>query len=428
MTDKPSCFDFGEVTLSVETAREALRGLLHSPLGCERVRLAQAYGRVLAETVVAEFNVPGYDNSAMDGIALAWSATGRTRPDSWQDAAIPRTWRHVGEALAGHPFTGRVRPGECVAITTGAPLPEGTDTVIMQEQIRLTGDQVRVQAIDRVRSGQNVRCAGEDIALGEVVVAVGTRLDAAALGMLASQGIAEVAVKRRPRVAIFSTGDEVTAPGAVRGAAGLYDANRFSLMGLLQQHGAEIIDLGIIADDREALIGTLGEAAAEADLVVSSGGVSVGRADHTRAALEALGRLAFWRLALRPGRPLACGLLTEREVPFLGLPGNPVACMVTGLLFMIPLLREMQGMAPTTEVWRGIAEGPFDSRVGRTEFCRGIYRVDCRGTLRVARTGGQGSGILSSMLAANCLVEIGEQSHGAASGDMVNIHPLFLFA
>ncbi|GEN22313.1 hypothetical protein HCU01_02620 [Halomonas cupida] len=433
MTGSLSCFDVGEEALSVETARQALRGLIQSPLtgeklGCEKVSLAKAHGRVLAEAAVAEFDVPGYSNSAMDGIALSWPQSDVPEAGLPRKETMARTWRHVGEALAGRPFVGRVGAGECVTITTGAPLPEGTDTVIMQEQVTLSDGRALVKDADRVCVGQNIRRAGEDIAAGEVVVVAGRRLDAAALGMLASLGVAEVSVRRQPRVAIFSTGDEVMAPGGERTEACIYDANRFSLMGLLQEQGAEVIDLGIIDDDRQALIRTLREAAADADLVVSSGGVSTGRADHTRAALEALGRLAFWRLALRPGRPLACGLLTEREVPFLGLPGNPVACMVTALLFMVPLLREMQGMKAMTEVWQGIAESHFDSRAGRTEFSRGIYRVDPQGTLRVVKTGAQGSGILSSMMAANCLVEISEQSQGVVPGDMVTIHPLFIFA
>ncbi|ALM52359.1 gephyrin-like molybdotransferase Glp [Halomonas huangheensis] len=423
-----SCFEPGDHMLSVEQARQAVLGLIKAPLASERVALAEAHGRVLSEPVFASFDVPGHTNAAMDGIALAWPQVAEA--DQHGDAEVAsrgRQWLRVGEALAGRPFAGVIGAGECVVITTGAPLPTGTDTVIMQEQVEAQGDLFSICDPQLVRTGQNVRQAGEDIACGATALAAGTRLDAAALGMLASLGFAEVAVRRRARVAVFSTGDEVTAPGERRGAAAIYDANRFSLMGLLREQGAEVMDLGIIVDDRQALIVGLRRAASMADLVVSSGGVSTGQADHTRAALEQLGRLAVWRIALRPGRPMACGLLTEREVPFLGLPGNPVACMVTALCFMIPMLRVMQGRESITESWQGIAESHFESRAGRTDFCRGVYRVDQQGNLRVVNTGEQGSGILSSMVAANCLVELSEQSSGAGPGDMVAIHPLSKF-
>ncbi|MGQ7248964.1 molybdopterin molybdotransferase MoeA [Halomonas sp. V046] len=413
-----SCFELGERMLSVAEAHEALLTLVPRPLASERVALVEAHGRVLAQDVTAGFDVPRHTNSAMDGIALRWP----------QDAARQGgAWRRVGEALAGHPYTGRLGVGECIAITTGAALPEGADTVIMIEQTSSVGDAVSVHAVERVKPGQHVRQAGEDLARGQVALAAGHRLEAAALGLLASLGIATVAVRRRPRVAVFSTGDEVTAPGDAVGHAGIYDANRFSLIGLLREQGAEVVDLGIVVDDPAALEECLGEAARVADLVVSSGGVSVGQADHTKAAVERLGRLTLWRIALRPGRPLACGVLGERRVPFLGLPGNPVACLVTALRFMVPMVAALEGRAPLVPGLSAVADGTFRSRLGRTDFNRGHYHSDAQGTLRVVNTGAQGSGILSSMVSANCLVEIADDREAAAPGDIVTIHPLFRF-
>lgn len=411
-----SCFDLGERMLSLAEAREALAGLVAGPLSAERLALQALHGRVLAEDVVSPIDVPQNTNAAMDGIALAWPGAG----------AAPGRWMRVGEVLAGGRHLGRVGPGECVSITTGAALPSGTDTVIMGEQLAWEEDGVRVERPERVRPGQHVRQAGEDIPRGRQALAAGTRLSAAELGLLASLGLAEVAVVRRPRVAVFSTGDEVTAPGEALPSAGIYDANRFSLAGLLTEQGAEVEDLGILPDDRATMIHALDTVARRVDLVVTSGGVSVGQADHTRQALEAVGRLAFWRIAIRPGRPLACGQLGPRGVPFLGLPGNPVATMVTFLQFAVPLLRRLQGRADVApRRLSALAEAPLRSRVGRTDFLRGVMRSDAEGRLWVRDTGAQGSGILSSMAAADCLIELDETRASAEAGEVVTIHPLF---
>ncbi|TDR57190.1 molybdopterin molybdotransferase [Halomonas ventosae] len=411
-----SCFDLGERMLPVAEARARLAGLVEAPLPAERVALAELHGRVLAEDVVSPIDVPQNTNAAMDGIALAWP-TG----DEW-----PGEWRVVGEVLAGSRLEEAPGEGECVRITTGAPLPPGADTVIMLEQLEVEGETVTVLQSERVRRGQHVRRAGEDIPRGQTALAAGTRLGAAELGLLASLGLVEASVHRRPRVAIFSTGDEVTAPGEALPPAGIFDANRYTLAGLLAEQGAEVIDLGILPDDREAMVTALGDAAGRADMVITSGGVSVGHADFTRAALEAVGRLAFWRIAIRPGRPLACGLLGERGVPFLGLPGNPVAVMVTFLQFVAPLLSKLQGK-PVHEPERlvAIADEALESRLGRTDYLRGRFRADAEGRLHVCSTGAQGSGILSSMVAANCLIELTDDREGVASGDTVSIQPLY---
>ncbi|PXX97613.1 molybdopterin molybdotransferase MoeA [Halomonas sp. LBP4] len=411
-----SCFDLGERMLSVEEAGAALAELVAGPLPAEKVALAELHGRVLAETVVSPLDVPQSTNAAMDGIALAWPEAG-----PW-----PEGWRRVGQLFAGQRHATPLGPGECLGITTGAPLPPGADTVIMQEQLEVLGDdRVVVAHPERVRRGQNVRRAGEDIARGAPALAAGTRLSAAELGLLASLGLAEARVIRRPRVAIFSTGDEVTAPGASLPPAGIYDANRFTLRGLVAEQGGEVLDLGILPDDRAALVAALGAAARRADLVITSGGVSVGEADFTRAALAELGELGFWRIAIRPGRPLACGRLGEGGVPFLGLPGNPVAVMVTFLRFVAPLLARLQGRVerhPATLT--ALAEHELKSRIGRVDYLRGVYRGDDRGRLTVASTGAQGSGILSSMVKANCLIELAADREVAAPGEAVTIHPL----
>ncbi|XKE47187.1 molybdopterin molybdenumtransferase MoeA [Halomonas organivorans] len=410
-----SCFDLGERMLTPAEATEALAGLVPAPLPAERLPLAALHGRVLAEDIVSSIDVPQNTNAAMDGIALAWPGEGEA----------PARWRRVGEVLAGRRHATPLRDGECVAITTGAPLPAGADTVVMREQLAWHGDEVIVEHPDRVRRGQHVRRAGEDIACGQRSLAAGTRLAAAELGLLASLGQAEAAVMRRPRVSVFSTGDEVTAPGEPLPEAGIFDANRFTLAGLLAEHGADCQDLGILPDDRGAMIRALEHAARRADLVLTSGGVSVGQADYTRQALEAVGRMAFWRIAIRPGRPLACGHLGEREVPFLGLPGNPVAAMVTFLQFVAPLLRRLEGrpdVAPRRLT--ALAETPLRSRTGRTDFLRGVSRSDVQGRLWVRDTGAQGSGILSSMVAADCLIELDETRASVEPGEPVTIQPL----
>ncbi|RTR00160.1 bifunctional molybdopterin-guanine dinucleotide biosynthesis adaptor protein MobB/molybdopterin molybdotransferase MoeA [Halomonas nitroreducens] len=411
-----SCFDLGERMLSPAQASAALAELVPTSLAVERVSLDALHGRVLAEDVISPIDVPQNTNAAMDGIALAWPVAD----------PLPATWRRVGEVLAGRSHGAALAPGDCVAITTGAPLPAGADTVIMREQLETQGEAVRVEHPERVKRGQHVRQAGEDIARGQRALAAGTRVGAAELGLLASLGLAEVAVHRRPRVAVFSTGDEVTPPGAPLPPAGIFDANRFTLAGLLREQGAEPIDLGILADDRAAMIAALRDAAERADLVITSGGVSVGQADFTRQALEEVGRLAFWRIAIRPGRPLACGQLGERAVPFLGLPGNPVAVMVTFLQFVVPLLGRLQGRAETApRRLTALAETPLRSRTGRTDFLRGVTRSDEAGRLWVRDTGAQGSGILSSMVAADCLIELDKARDGVEAGEAVTIQPLF---
>ncbi|MCD6008935.1 molybdopterin molybdotransferase MoeA [Halomonas sp. IOP_31] len=407
-----SCFALGEQMLSVDEALAALDERGVNRLSAERLPLAAAARRVLAEECISPIDVPPNTNAAMDGIALAWPA--------------PTQLSLVGEVLAGHRFEHSLKPGEAVTITTGAPLPGGADTVIMKEQLDVDARSrlATIHQPQRVSRGQNVRHAGEDIARGSCAVAAGTRLRPQHLGLLASLGVDSIEVVRRPRVAIFSTGDEVTSPGEALGAAGVYDANRYSLRGLLEALGCEVDDLGILADRPEAIRDALTGAATRADMVITSGGVSSGQADWIKPALSSIGRLGFWRIAMRPGRPLAFGVLGENEVPFFGLPGNPVAVMVTFLQFVQPLLRRLQGeyaWQPTR--WSAIADEAMRSRSGRVDFHRGIYRIDATGQLHVRTTGHQGSGILSSMAAANCLIEIEASRGDIGEGETVLLQP-----
>ncbi|MDO6815257.1 molybdopterin molybdotransferase MoeA [Cobetia amphilecti] len=448
-----SCFDprFGERMLSVDEALsvlgESLAGVMRTPRS-ERVALAQAPGRVLAETVISPLDVPAQTNAAMDGIALAQASL----PDA--ESGEPLSDRGelsdhcqlivIGSSLAGHPWTGRaLAAGEAMRITTGAALPAGADTVVMQEQLEYrsaqgegraegeAGERVVIEGVTSIRRGQNVRQAGEDIARGSQVMAPGQWLTPAAVGVLASLGLAEIAVYRPLTVAIFSTGDEVTAPGETLPAGGIYDANRFSLVALLRDQGIEVLDLGILSDDEASVSAALRDAATRADMVITSGGVSVGEADHVRSALAACGELALWRIAMRPGRPLAFGMLraipaddasSSGQVPFFGLPGNPVATMVTFLQFVLPALRLLSGQqrlakaeasasATTLAQWQAprlqlIAGETLRSRAERVDYHRGQIVLDDQGRQVVMTTGRQGSGILTSMLLAECLIEI----------------------
>ncbi|KGA00983.1 hypothetical protein KP05_15950 [Cobetia amphilecti] len=440
-----SCFDprFGERMLSVDEALsvlgESLASVMRTPRS-ERVALAQAPGRVLAETVISPLDVPAQTNAAMDGIALARASL----PDaeSGEPLSDHCELSVIGSSLAGHPWTGRaLAAGEAMRITTGAALPAGADTVVMQEQLEYrsaqglvdgdAGERVVIEGVTSIRRGQNVRQAGEDIARGSQAMAPGQWLTPAAVGVLASLGLAEVAVYRPLTVAVFSTGDEVTAPGEMLPAGGIYDANRFSLVALLRDQGIEVLDLGILGDDEASVSAALRDAATRADMVITSGGVSVGEADHVRSALAACGELALWRIAMRPGRPLAFGMLratsadaesSSGQVPFFGLPGNPVATMVTFLQFVLPALRLLSGQqrlakaeegasATALAQWQAprlqlIAGETLRSRAERVDYHRGQIVLDDRGCQVVMTTGRQGSGILTSMLLAECLIEI----------------------
>lgn len=400
--------------LTVDQARERLAREVGAVKGMEKVALRSALGRVLAEDVHSPIDVPAHTNSAMDGYALASASI---------SASEKQTLEVIGSAFAGVPYSAEVKPGQCVRIMTGAPLPPGTDTVIMQEQVQRDGDSIRISSA--CRRGDHVRAAGEDLAKGSVALAAGRALLPADIGLLASIGFAEVSVIRKLRVAFFSTGDELRAIGEPLAQGQIYDSNRYTLYSMLSRLGVEIIDMGVVRDDRSAVERAFVEAAAIADVIITSGGVSVGEADYVKEILARLGEIGFWQIEMKPGRPLAFGRV--RTAAFFGLPGNPVSVMVTFYQFVQPALRRMMGErnpqpAPTFFV-RSSAR--LHKRPGRTEFQRGILERNANGELTVRDTGEQGSGILRSMSMANCFVILPSASAAIEPGTMVEVQPFF---
>ncbi|KJG34266.1 bifunctional molybdopterin-guanine dinucleotide biosynthesis adaptor protein MobB/molybdopterin molybdotransferase MoeA [Photobacterium angustum] len=408
-----SCSDINPAgMLSVTQGREKILEQIKPLHNSESVNLHQALGQIVAHDILSPVNVPQHTNSAMDGYAISGDDIER------------ESYHVVGQVLAGHSYDKPLEHGEAVRIMTGAPVPQGADTVIMREQAAQKGDAVTFdKTMGNIKAGQNVRQAGEDLALGQIAVASGTTITAPELGMVASLGIDKITINKPIRVAIFSTGDEVQQPGETQKQNCIYDSNRYTLYALLTNLGCEVIDLGIIDDNEASLEKTLTQASTKADLILSSGGVSVGDADYIKTVLNKLGKINFWRINMRPGRPLAFG--TIGNVPFFGLPGNPVAVMVAFLQFVEPAIRKQQGIInwqPKTH--QAIAIEKLRSRSGRTEYTRGISSFDANGRLVVKSTGSQGSGILRSMSEANCLIEIAPEQVNAEIGDKVTIIPL----
>jgi molybdopterin molybdotransferase len=389
-------------------ARARILSQIGAPTPVETSPVARALGRVLARDLVAPFDVPPADNSAVDGYAVRGGAPPGNAP-----------LRVVRDLPAGQVFAGEIGPGEALHIMTGAPMPRGADTVVPQELACREGHAVRLGPVPR---GANVRARGEDVRAGEPVLRRGAVLRPSHLGLAASLGLDAVPVHARPRVAVLSTGDEVAAPGRPRAPGQIYDANRYSLAGLVEAEGGQALDLGIVPDVRDALARRLSEAAAQADVVITSGGVSVGAYDLVKAVLGDLGRIDFWQVAVQPGRPLAFGTLVGRH--FFGLPGNPVASMLTFLLFVRPALRRLSGRADLDPLrFHAVAAEPIRKKTGRLEVKRGVLRPVAAGW-EVRTTGPQGSGILSSMAAADCLIFLPEDAGDVAPGDRVTVEPL----
>lgn len=411
--EKPTsgcCDTLSPAFLSVEQGRQAILDSIPVLSDIELVALSKIYNRVLGKDLSSPVNVPSYKNSAMDGFAIRSDDLNREH------------YQIVAEVLAGDRYLGVVEAGQTVKIMTGAAVPQGADTVIMREQAFESGETVTF-GDTKIKAGQNVRQAGEDLAQGQNVFSKGQRLNSPEMGMIASLGMDTVPVYRKLKVAIFSTGNEVQAPGTPANDSRIFDSNRYTLMGLLAQLGCETIDLGIIEDNEQAMIDALHRASRTADVVLTSGGVSVGDADFIKSALKSLGTIEFWRINMRPGRPLAFGSINNK--PIFGLPGNPVAVMVSFINFVEPALRKMQG----EEKWQplkvnAIATEELRSRQGRTEFTRGIYSTNQYGQLIVQSTGKQGSGILRSMSEANCLIEISPAVDTVKCGENVTIIPL----
>jgi molybdopterin molybdotransferase len=374
-------------------------------------------GRVLARDIVSAIDVPAHDNSAMDGFALRGSELRAEGP----------TRLHVaGSGLAGQNFVGQVPALGCVRITTGAVMPEGLDTVVPQEFTRVDATGSVIIPAGFLRPGDNRRRAGEDLARGEAALSAGRVLRPADLGLLASLGLAEVPVWRRLRVAFFSTGDELRSIGEVLDAGCVYDSNRYTLWGMLQRLGVEAIDMGVVRDEPKALAEAFTQAAACADAVITSGGVSVGEADHTKKIMAELGEVLFWRIAMRPGRPMAIGRIGDpaHQAILFGLPGNPVAVMVTFYAFVREALLRMGGAtAEVLPLLRAASVQPLRKKPGRTEYQRGIVSRAADGRWQVAITGSQGSGILRSMSQANGMVLLHHAQGDVAAGELVDVLP-----
>ena len=404
-----SCLDdYDPNALRVDKAIEAIRACLPPIAATETIGIRQALGRVLAEDIVPSINVPAHDNSAMDGFALRFSDL---KPG---DTALTE----VGAAFAGRVFEGKVAAGECVRIMTGAVMPPGTDTVVIQEVTRKDGNRIVIPPGQK--QAQNVRYAGEDLKAGTAVLHGGKAIAPADLGLIASLGIAEVAVKRRLKVAFFATGDELASIGAPLKEGEVYDSNRYTLYGMLARLGIELNDLGVVRDDPALLEHAFRKAAASSDAVITTGGVSVGEADFTRELMAKLGEVLFWKIAMRPGRPMAFGRIGDAFL--FGLPGNPVAVMVTFYQFVRDALLHLSGRSDEYAIplLRVPASVALRKVPGRTEYQRGIlFRED--GEWRVRTTGQQGSGVLRSMSEANCFIVLEHARGKVEAGELVSV-------
>lgn len=396
--------------LSAAAVNDFLARLVEPVGQAEDLPLFGALDRVLAQDVISPVSVPPHDNSAMDGYAFDGAQL---------RAATPLTLQPVGTAMAGKAWAGSVGPGQCVRIMTGAIMPAGLDTVVPQEFVQLEGDRITLPA-DLLKAGDNRRFKGEDVMQGQPALRRGMRLTPAALGLAASLGIPTVRVWRRLRVAYFSTGDEILSLGEAPREGAVYDSNRYTVFGLLRRLGLEVLDYGVVADSPDKLEATFRRAAAEADAIITSGGVSVGEADYTKAMMKKLGDVAFWRIAMRPGRPMAVGRIGHSIL--FGLPGNPVAVMVTFLAFVRPALLRMMGCTTASApLLRARSQEAMRKKAGRTEYQRGIVSKAPDGTLQVRTTGNQGSGVLSSMVQGNGLIVLHHGQGHVAVGDEVDV-------
>lgn len=407
LASNASCMDdYDPNAMSVTQARHYIQQFLTPVSETETVALKASLGRVLAAPITSGLNVPGYDNSAMDGFAFRHAEAGNAL-------------KVVGTAFAGVPFTSDIPVGCCVKIMTGAVIPPTVDTVIMQEHTSTEGEWVTLTKLAPV--GANIRLTGEDIAVGQTVLARGHRIEPADMGLLASLGVTEIEVYRRLKVAFFSTGDELVSVGHPLQEGQIYDSNRYSLWGMLQALGVTVNDLGNVADAPAALEKTLLEAASAHDVVITSGGVSVGEADFMKQLLAKHGQVLFWKINMKPGRPLAYGKIGEAH--YFGLPGNPVSAMVTFYQFVQEAIKHLMGAANlTSPSFRVECINTIKKATGRTEFQRGILFKDGE-DWKVKTTGEQGSGILSSMSRANCFIVLSEKTGILEAGAMVEVQP-----
>jgi len=410
----PSCADiFESGLLPVEQTLNHILSALPCLADYEIINIEQAKGRTLSQAISAPFNVPKHNNSAVDGYVL----NSKDLPDK-ELASLLIT----GTAYAGKPFSDSINPGECIRIMTGAVIPPGTDTVVMQEHIKLNSNTITIDSTHN--KGQNIRLAGEDIQQGETILHPGKFITPADIGLMASLGVSEIKIQRKLKVAIASTGNEVISIGDTPTSSTIYDSNRYSLYAALQRPDIEIINLGILEDSPEALLNSFKLASQTADMIISSGGVSVGDADYTKTALQQSGQVDFWKIAIKPGRPLAFGHI-DKSV-FFGLPGNPVAVMVSFYQFVLPALETMMGIkdkvcAPKIQVK---TTEDIRKKPGRTEVVRGILQQESAGgAWTVKTTGKQGSGILRSMSLANAFIILEHDRNSVKAGEMVTVQP-----
>ncbi len=412
--------------LPVSAAQAIVRQWATPVAAVERVALRDALDRVLAVDIVSPIDVPAHDNSAMDGYAFNRAALAGNAQNGMRNIELAV----AGKALAGHPFAGRVAANQCVRVMTGACMPNDCDTVVPQERVERNAGTASIRfAANAAVAGANRRRAGEDLAQGQIALRAGRIVRASDLGLLASLGIGEVSVRRRLRVAFFSTGDELRSLGEPLDAGSVYDSNRYTLFAMLRRLNVDALDLGVVRDEPAALEAALRSAASSADVVLTSGGVSVGEADFTKQLLQTFGDVAFWSLAMRPGRPLAFGRVWSGAQPgvgqpalFFGLPGNPVAVMVTFYQIVRDALLLMAGATPRPlPVIHATSREALRKRAGRTEFLRGVAEQDARGHWHVTPTGSQSSGVLSSMSEANCFIALGHDEGDIAAGESVSI-------
>ncbi|MEY4481586.1 MAG: Molybdopterin biosynthesis protein [Pseudomonadota bacterium] len=409
--------DYDPESLKVDQALQIVKDFVRpsaETLTIETVEIYQSLGRVLAKDIISPINVPASDNSAMDGYAFAGRSISTTDKTSL---------KVIGKGFAGNAFSGNVNAGECVRIMTGAIMPSGCDTVIPQELVQIDGDDIHFSSTS-VKSGDNRRLLGEDLKEGSPALLTGKIVRPSDLGLIASLGIGKVDVKRRLRVGFFSTGDELRSIGEALDPGCVYDSNRYTLFGMLSRLGVEIVDFGVVRDQPEAMRHAFSEAAAQCDAVITSGGVSVGEADYTKQIMRELGDIAFWKIAMRPGRPMAFGSIQSKDhqAVLFGLPGNPVAVMVTFYQFVRYALLAMSGaneLAPMTI--KAQAQESIRKRPGRTEFQRGIITSNGSGINTVSITGAQGSGVLRSMSEANCFIVLEHDQGNIAAGELVNV-------
>ena len=396
-----SCIDgYDPDALQVEKARAAILACITPVEELETVPIREALGRVLAQEIVPKINVPAHDNSAMDGYAVRF-------------ADLDKPLKEIGTALAGKPFNGKVGAGECVRIMTGAVMPEGSDTVVIQEIVKKEGDRIVVPPGQK--QAQNVRYAGEDLQTGKAVLGKGKVLRPAELGLIASLGIGEVRVKRKLRVALFATGDELASIGTPLKEGEVYDSNRYTVHGMLSRLGVEVIDMGVVRDDPAALEKAF-LLASRQDAIITTGGVSVGEADFIRQMMAKLGEVLFWKIAMRPGRPMAFGRINDAYL--FGLPGNPVAVMVTFYSLVRDALLHLAGRGDEAmPLLKATAAENLRKVPGRTEFQRGIVSRDGK----VRTTGQQGSGVLRSMSEANCFIVLEHERGNVQAGEPVNV-------